>query len=328
MDSTRRIKSIRCPVHGMVKIPVVCRRFMDTPEFQRLGRVKQTGLSMYVYPSATHTRREHSIGVMHLAGVVVNQLRELTEIDERTKELVQLAGLLHDWGHLAYSHMFDSFVESINTDAQTDLFKIKDHETRSVFLLGNVNNRLGLLSDTELTFVTNAILGVIPPNEKRKYLYEIVHNVQCGIDVDKMDYLHRDAHHAGMPHFQSEFIIECMLINEDGHIVFKKKAKPDIRSMFETRHKMFEQVYFHKTVQKVERIYKCAFKRLGDKLFQYGFETDDMNIETLLRNDPTTRELMMQIDNRQFNHRCELCASYSGPKKIKASGRLGQVLLV
>src|SRR5690606_27701127 len=164
------------------------------------------------------------------------------------------------------------------------------HEDRSIFLLRHENANLKLLTDVELQFVQNVILGVAPEADPNIYLYEIVANKLCGLDVDKMDYLRRDTYHTGLPNFQSMYIISCMVVGPQNHIAFQSKARVDIEDLYLTRYRLFCQVYQHHTVQKICKIYKCAMKRLGLKLFQYGVMTDDMNVETLLRFTPESRD--------------------------------------
>jgi len=112
-EHPKKGKSIHDRVHGTIALDPLLVAVMDTPQFQRLERIHQLGGCSYVYPSAKHSRKEHSIGVAHLAGCLMTHLRAkqpelfITEDDVRC---VQLAGLVHDLGHGPYSHMFEGFV--------------------------------------------------------------------------------------------------------------------------------------------------------------------------------------------------------------------------
>lgn len=308
-------KIVKDPLYSHVHIPELCQQFMDVPEFQRLRRVKQLGTVHYAYPSAVHTRFEHSIGVMHLAGKVVDHLRRFVDISDRTKELIQLAGLYHDIGHFALSHLFDTFLSDQfgSTDRSEPYIILNDekiyleHEHRSINTLKRVNKRLELLSSEELNFViecinpTGTVIDGAGVGESLKLsaLYQIVNNKRCGIDVDKLDYLARDAYHTNFPAFQCGYIIECMRIHH-GNIVFLNKAKDDIIDLFETRRRMFRMVYQHHTCSKVDQIYKYMMGLLKEKLFKYGNESDDFNLETLLRNNEETKNIMYLLDCRDF----------------------------
>jgi HD superfamily phosphohydrolase len=116
-----------------------------------------------------------------------------------------------------------------------------------------------------------------------------------------------------------------IVIDSDNNIAFKKKARSDIVTMFHTRQFMFENVYMHHTAQKIDKLYKCAMKRLGPELFKFGTMTDDSNIETLLRTHPNTHHLMTQIDYRHFNHTCSLCDNFPIHIGIKESGKIEQI---
>lgn len=321
-------KIIKDCIYGHIAIPPLCMYFINTPEFQRLRRIKQLGMCHYVYPSASHTRFEHSIGVMHMAGKLVDHLRNFVEIDNRTKQLIQLGGLYHDIGHFAYSHLFDTFLEQVHNDKEVTanidpIFQMMNHEDRSLFFLEQVNQRLGLLNSDELLFVSNVIRG--RSGDERHYLFEIVNNSKCGVDVDKMDYLRRDAYHTGLPGFQPEYIILSSVINDDNHISFKGKAITEIRDLFDTRTRMHENVYQHKTANKINKIYFCAMKTLGVKLFSYGKNTDDFNIEMLIRTSPETQHLVYQLDNRVLLHNCDKCSSFQLSLRIPKSGCVEQI---
>ena len=315
-------------IYAHFYIPNLCVKFVDVPEFQRLRRVRQLGMAPYAYPSAVHTRFEHSIGVMHLAGRMVDQLRDYVYISDRTKELIQLAGLYHDIGHFAYSHLFDSFLSKLESfDMIPDIFKIIHHEARSLYFLRKVNKRLKLLTKEEEDFVCNAIIGNIPDGSQ-SYLYEIVCNAECGIDVDRMDYLKRDSSHCGFPGFQSDFIILNAVIDSEGHIGYNKKVYNDIDDLYRARTRMFENVYQHHTSLKMDRLYFCMMKRLGNKLFTYGEFTDDYNIETLLRNSDETRDIINMIDNRDFSHECDICKNYNDYKVAKSPADINKVRFI
>ena len=150
-----KIKTIFDPIHGHITITEAMRKFIDTPEFQALRWKQQLGVASFVFPSATHNRFEHSIGVSHLAGIMVEtiqkqisvywgckKLEEPTEVpdDEYRYELwedVRLAGLLHDIGHGPFSHLYDDWVrESSSVKADWD------HEERSVRLIKTINTKV------------------------------------------------------------------------------------------------------------------------------------------------------------------------------------------
>ena len=119
-------KQIFCPIHGIIGITPLMKKIIDTPEFKRLHGLRQLGAAYLVYPSANHTRFEHSIGVAHLAGIMIKHLQQNQpelEITDRTIELVQIAGLVHDIGHGPFSHMYDEIMEH---------YGLPEHEERGI----------------------------------------------------------------------------------------------------------------------------------------------------------------------------------------------------
>lgn len=308
-------------LYGHVALPALCVAFMDTPEFQRLRRIRQLGVAHYAFPGANHNRFEHCIGASILAGRFVNQLQTYVQSQQlpipysteklfnpRTKDLIQLAALYHDIGHSAYSHLFDTFLgkEEINEEIP-DIYKLKDHEDRSIYFLLQVNARLQLLTKEEEEFIAHCIIGE-PQDGEPSYLYEIVAGY---IDVDRMDYLNRDAYHCGMPGFQVDYIILNAGISNDGHIAFRKKIKGVIKHMFDTRKRMFKIVYHHHTVLKISKMYLCMIKRVWPKILSLGEMIDDYNVDTLLRSLPETKDIMNDLDCRRLNHDCGNCSHFN-----------------
>ena len=177
------------PLHGFIEITPLMKRFIDTEEFQRLRDLRQLGATTFVFPSANHTRFEHSLGVSHYAGLMMNHLiANGAKVDEKYIELVRLAGLLHDIGHGPYSHLYDDYVKSPSAC---------EHEERSCNMIKHIITRYSIeLSAEDI----NIILNMIDPPEDKKYdwKYQIVANKVNQLDVDKLDYIQRDCHYLGM----------------------------------------------------------------------------------------------------------------------------------
>jgi HD superfamily phosphohydrolase len=272
-------------IYRFIDIPYICKEIIDTFEFQRLRKIKQLGFVYLVYPSANHTRFEHSLGVMHLAGRVIDTLRTNgVEITDREKELVQVAGLLHDIGHVAFSHLLDDIFE------KEELCSV--HEDRSIFILKMLNKTKTLFNETEEKNISDMIKGIIPEDCTKPFLYEIVCNKLCGMDVDRMDYLQRDAYHTGLPGFQPDYLIQCVRVNMDGNLSFLRKAESEIRLLYDTRKRMFTLVYRHKTVLRIEKLVKGIINKEVVNRFRECLQTkewlkftDEMMWEWLVGND-------------------------------------------
>ena len=281
---------IKDVIHRFVHIPPLCKLFIDTPEFNRLRRIKQLGLAYYVYPSAVHTRFEHSIGVMHLAGKVGEVLR----VDSREKELLQLAGLLHDVGHVAFSHLMDYIL----TDKKLPL-EIAEHEYRSIQILKKINERVKALSEREVEMVGKMILGDVSGEEK-PYLFEIVSNKRFGLDVDRLDYIQRDLYHTGMPCFQADYLLECLRV-KNGRLSILKKAQKELEMMYEGRKRLLVLICRHKTTMKAEKIIREAIERLnisGERFERHWMSLDDCRIQCMM--EDSCPELLRALEERKW----------------------------
>ena len=239
------IKQIYDPVHGFIPVSQLMVQIMDTQEFQRLRDLKQLGAAYFVFPSATHSRLEHSIGVSFLARetmISLQQRQPELNITARLIELVQIAGLIHDLGHGPYSHLYDDYVREPDEP---------EHEERgcSIFKSMTTIYSLSLTSDE-----IDMIIKMICPSPEDNWIYQIVANTNNQIDVDKIDYIMRDSYHLGLQ-TGGEFrriITQCRVI--DDIICYPKKVNYDIYALFAARYRLHKQVYHHHAVVAYEFI--------------------------------------------------------------------------
>jgi HD superfamily phosphohydrolase len=232
-------------LYNFINVNDLCTKFLDQPEFQRLRFIQQLSICHFVYPCMNHTRFEHSLGVYHLAGIAVDRLRKYVDISDREKELIQLAGMYHDIGHIGFSHLFDTYLLSVGVES--------DHEDRSIDILYRVNDRVKLLTTEEVLMVSSMIRGIVLDYD-RPYLYQIVCNSECGVDVDKLDYLQRDTFHANLTRFRPDYLLENMTVTDKGFIAFFRTSCIEVDSLFLARKKQFQYIYFHKTVTKIKKM--------------------------------------------------------------------------
>ncbi|XP_049326801.1 deoxynucleoside triphosphate triphosphohydrolase SAMHD1-like [Astyanax mexicanus] len=281
-------------VHGHIEMHPLLVKIIDTPEFQRLRNIKQLGGGYYVYPGASHNRFEHSLGVAHLAGKLLQSLKKkliqgktqslkkslLTELEITPNDelCVQIAGLCHDLGHGPFSHAFDIFMKEFVPSWK--------HEEESFKMFKYLIEKNGIKEDMErdytfsevdFTFIKELIQG--PSNsafewpyegrEKEKaFLYDIVANHRNGIDVDKMDYFARDCHHLGMKcNFSHERFItfaRVCEVNGETQICVRDKEAMNMYELFHVRNLLHHNAYQHRVTKAVELMIMDALKEAND----------------------------------------------------------------
>ena len=186
-------------VHGYINISEF-QNIIDTPEFQRLRNIKQLGACNYVFPSATGTRFEHSIGVYYLTDRIIKAILKNTShltdslISKDKYRLIRLAALIHDLGHGPFSHLWDDLcIKNGNHE---------DHEFRGIEIFKWMNTKYSLnYSHDDIEFLSELVNPDImkhPHKHHDCWMYQIVANKESGLDTDKMDYLIRDSRVVGL----------------------------------------------------------------------------------------------------------------------------------
>uniref|UniRef100_A0A673KTD8 HD/PDEase domain-containing protein n=1 Tax=Sinocyclocheilus rhinocerous TaxID=307959 RepID=A0A673KTD8_9TELE len=260
------------PIHGHMELHPLLVKIIDTPQFQRLRHIKQLGTKYLVYPGATHTRFEHSLGVAHLAGCLIKSLQEKQpelNITEQDSLCVRIAALCHDMGeehkhacaYLLRKSLNKSFMK--HEKASVDMF----HCMRKKNGLDKEMKDYGLNLDEDITFIEELILkgqkdepvkmlfsilqwSMKGRTEDKSFLYEIVANKVNGIDVDKWDYLARDCHYLGIPcGFDHQRLLKSARVCEVDkrkQICFRDKVADNVYGMFHTRYTLHRQALQHK----------------------------------------------------------------------------------
>lgn len=271
--------NIRDPLHGYISLTEEEEELIDTPQLQRLRRIRQLGLSYLVYPGATHTRFQHSLGVMHLAGKFADSL----ELDDEKKREVRTAALLHDSGHGPFSHASEFVAERHGLG----------HEEISCRVAEELSERYS----ADASRVKKMIKGKL----------EIGQIVAGDIDADRIDYLMRDAHTSGLQHGQieSDTIIRLAEINSR-RIVFDFKAVQALESLFTARFHMIKSLYNHHASQIAEKMLERALEsylQQGNKLEEM-MSMDDYTAHTaLLNSEGASRILYRRIKDRELYKR-------------------------
>lgn len=242
MKKPNKRKIINDPVFGFINIPNdLLYDIIQHPYFQRLGRIKQLGLTSTVYPGAQHTRLQHSLGAMHLMGEAIAQLRQVGhDISSLEDEGARASILLHDIGHGPFSHALEnSLVSGVS------------HEEISLWMMEKINAELGGKLDIALSIFTN--------NYPKKYLHQLV---SSQLDMDRLDYLSRDSFFSGVSEgiIGAARIIKMLNIYND-QLVVEAKGIYSIEKFLVARRLMYWQVYLHKTSVAAEKMLLNILKR-------------------------------------------------------------------
>lgn len=232
------VSEISDPIHGYVYLSEVERDVIDTYVFQRLRRIRQLAGAHLTYPAAQHSRFEHSLGTMHIAGLAANVLLNKGYISEDKIQLLRLAALLHDIGHGPFSHLFEEVVAERSNVTHEDIGRkiIQQTEIKDILARHGFNAK----PVSELSF----------GESKMTFLNEIIAG---GLSADLMDYLQRDSYFTGAEYgkIDAERIISSFE-TYNNRLALDKAALYSFEAMMIARYEMFKAVYFHKTVRSAE----------------------------------------------------------------------------
>jgi hypothetical protein len=264
-----KTKIFNDPVYGFVEVPYgLLLNLVDHPYFQRLRRIRQLGLTPYVYPGALHTRFHHALGALHLMQQAIEVLRSKdAAISEEEAEAVSAAILLHDIGHGPFSHALEHTLID------------QHHEMLSVAFMQALNQEFG----GRLTLAIEIFSDRYP----KKFLHQLISGQ---LDMDRMDYLNRDSFFTGV----SEGVIGYdriikMLAVHDGALVVEEKGIYSIEKFLIARRLMYWQVYLHKTGVAAEQMLIHALGR-ARSLALSGVELEaPRHLSWFLYRDPQSR---------------------------------------
>lgn len=269
-------KFIRDSVYGDIGLTKFEERIMDMPQFQRLRRIRQLGLINLIYPGATHTRFEHSIGTMNLGSELAKKL----DLNKDDIELIRTSALLHDIGHGPFSHVSEGVLSV-------------PHEKLTEYVITKTSMR-DLLDEK---FDVNDIVDII---NGRGYLGPIVSGE---LDVDRMDYLLRDSHNTGVAYGVIDYQRIISNLKLDDGLVLDIKGVQAAEGALVSRYFMYPSVYQHHTTRIVNSMFRRALKKVIDEdiikekdIYKY----DDSYIIGTFRHcdNRYANDIMERLDNR------------------------------
>jgi hypothetical protein len=264
--SLKAVAEIRDPVHGYIKITEAERDVIDTPFVQRLRRIHQLAGAYLVYPGAVHTRFDHVIGAMHVAGQIAEALSLWTNLKPDQIQEVRLAALLHDVGHGPFSHMFEEVLADKSTTTHEDISQRIVAETS----ISDMLSRHGFSAKKMSAF------AVGKQTSKQPFMNEIIAG---GLSADIMDYLLRDSYFTGVEYGQVDVqrVVDSLRV-ADRHLAVHNAGLYAFEAVLLARYEMFKSVYFHRTVRAAELMLVNSMK-LADEALHL---TDLSNIDDYL----------------------------------------------
>jgi HD superfamily phosphohydrolase len=275
--------TIKDSVHDHIEVTGIAEALLDTPAMQRLRHIRQLGTVSLVYPSANHTRFEHSLGVYHLASEALTHLG----IEGRAAARVRAAALLHDVGHPPFSHNVETLLYR-----HTGKFHDDVADLLASGQVGVVLREHGL--DPE------AVAALVAGEGRYGQL------VSGELDVDRMDYLVRDAHHTGVPYGtidHGRLVRELTFV--DGELVLREGNVQSAESLLLARALMNPAVYGHH----VARIGKAMLRRATERLIEAGTDAetvrrwDDADLLVALRQADATADFANRFSTRDLYKR-------------------------
>lgn len=224
---------------------------IDTPEFQRLRRIRQLGLAYFAYQAAEHSRFTHSLGAFHLAGRMIAKLRVSYDVPDEIQTAVRVAALLHDLGHGPFSHVIENILGF-------------HHEQFTIDAVLSTETEVGQLLAAFSPELAQNVAAIVRGDFRPRAFAQLV---SSQLDVDRMDYLLRDSLMTGAKYgiFDLEWIIKSIEINpEDDHLYISAPGIYAVEDYLQARYYMYRQVYFHRTLRSAEAVLRVLLRRAID----------------------------------------------------------------
>ncbi len=233
---------INDPVYGFISLPRgIFSALTSHPLFQRLDRIRQLGMAPIVYPGAMHTRKQHSLGALHLTQQALRTLAGKGHfLFDSEVEATEIAILLHDIGHGPFSHVLEH-----------ELISGISHEEISRLMMQRIN--------AELHGDLNLAIAIFDGKHPKPFLHELI---SSQLDMDRMDYLCRDSFYTGVRegNIGAARIVHTLDLADD-HLVVDAKGIYSVENYLMARRLMYWQVYLHKTALAAEELFKSILRR-------------------------------------------------------------------
>ncbi|MFP4426035.1 MAG: HD domain-containing protein [Spirochaetaceae bacterium] len=309
--ATAFTEPIRDPLWNHIYLPPAIARLTETAPFQQLARIKQLGPTYLVYPGATHTRLNHSLGVFHIARRMIEQLlahEEAPEVSEPGIKAFLAAALLHDLGHFPYTHSLKGL-------------PLREHEE----LTGRVvlESELATILKQELGTDPELVAAIVDDgfehaNGKELLLYR--HLLSGSLDPDKLDYLNRDAYFCGVSYGLQDIDYVLSRLRPNGYegVAVDITGVSAVENILFSKYQMYRAVYWHRTVRvATAMIKKVLFMGLRDGAIEptelYGLD-DELFYGTFAERDYPPLRLLRAVYDRRL-HKILIDVPYDGSRE-------------
>ncbi|HMJ52970.1 MAG TPA: HD domain-containing protein [Polyangiaceae bacterium] len=265
---------LRDPVHGLIPFDTpedqIIVRLLEAPEVQRLRRIRQLGVASFAFPGAEHTRFAHALGSAHVMRRLVARLRDVQgdiapahRLDKRRAREALAAALLHDVGHGPLSHSFEEALPNAPR-----------HETWSTRVILDRDTGVGKVLADEDPELPAVVAELVRGHHELAYLARAVSGT---FDVDRCDYLLRDAHATGVPYgrYDLDWLLRALTFAQTSGgeapplAIDGAKGIVSLESFVLARLFMHQQVYFHKAARAAEWML-CGILRRATALLRDG----------------------------------------------------------
>jgi HD superfamily phosphohydrolase len=293
-------KLIRDAVHGDIQMTALEVELMDTPEFQRLRGIKQLGTAYLVFPSAMHTRFEHSLGTSWMARRLVESIRRTHNVSADDELLIRVSALLHDITHIPFGHTLEDerrVLPRHDKDLSRLNYFLRESKTARILDREGIQDKVIAVIEGRSGFMSDIVAGAI--------------------SADLLDYLRRDTYFCGLSQYYDERIFESFVVdnnrlavNLEKHGALRRDALSELINLLRIRYSLSERVYFHHTkIASGAMISKAVELALAE-----GFRSDRLRVlkdDTLLftlkeslGTQPVIGRLIGQIEARQLYKAC------------------------
>jgi uncharacterized protein len=287
---------IKDPVHGYIYVTESEKTMIDSYPMQRLRRLRQLAGSEYVYPGANHTRFEHCIGVMYLAGKTLENPHICQLVSEEEADVARLAALMHDLGHGPFSHVFEHLLVK-------ELDKTHEDITSWLIEKSEIGDKLRRMGYDPSEVASLAVGKLHKPG--KAFLDQVI---SSAVDVDKQDFIVRDSYHTGAEYgFIDVFRLIHALDVLGENLAVELGALSALESFIIARIESFKSIYFHRVGRAAQIMLATAMEKANEELGLTAFKSpeeylamDDYTVWAAAKKCKKSKKIIEDLEQRRM----------------------------